>query len=92
MPRKPNSESERPVLTLRVKPETLARLDELADQAGRSRSDLAGELLVDALNDEGVEVEHFSAEERATKRAAAAVRARLMRAVADELKQMEEEG
>ena len=94
MPRKrpPNSESERPVLSLRVQPDTLDKLDDLAEKSGRSRADVAGELLVDALNKKGAQVEHFSVEERATSRAAADVRSRLMRAVRDELKQMEEEG
>lgn len=92
MPRKPNSESERPVLTLRVRPGTLARIDELAESSGRSRADVAGELLVGALNEEsGTSLTHFSEEERATWRAAAQVRSRLMQAVRDELERMESE-
>ena len=91
MPRKrpPNSESDKPVLTLRVQPETLERLDNLAEQSGRSRADVAGALLVDALNKKGAQVAHFSAEERATQRAASEVRSRLMKAVRDELERME---
>ena len=91
MPRKrpPNSESDKPVLTLRVQPETLERLDDLAEQSGRSRADVAGELLVGALNKKGAQVEHFSLEDRATQRVAAEVRSRLMKAVRDELERME---
>lgn len=91
MPRKrpPNSESTKPVLTLRVKPETLDHLDDLAEKSGRTRADVAGELLVDALGH--ADVQHFTVEERAVRKAAAEVRVRLLRAVSNELELMEDE-
>jgi len=88
-----NSESTKPVLTLRVTPDTMQKLDDLVEEHGGSRASIAGEALSAALNGKyKLNIQAISAKERAAHKAASVVRARLMAAVRAELEEIEAEG
>jgi hypothetical protein len=93
--RPPNKDSNNPVLTIRVTPECIQALDDLAETASKhaghqvSRSTIAGELLVEAMKNPNVRA--ISAKERAAGKAASVLRSRLMAAVRAELEALEAE-